>query len=378
LATHPLTTRIRDFALELGFVDAGFAPAGPSPDAPRLLEWLEAGHAGEMGFMHERIDERCDAQVFEPTAKTVISLLAPYPDVPDAVADSICRYALGDDYHLVLDEKLRALAAFVHAEAGTTAMPRAAVDGAPVLERSIAVQAGIGWLGKSGMVISQTLGSYVLLSELFVDVEIASDRDPHPDRCGRCTRCIDVCPTKAIIAPYTIDARLCIAYLTIEHRGAIPRELRPLIGSHLFGCDLCQSICPWNGEDGPEPMPEFTPRREVVFTDAEAALAMTQSEFSKRFARSPVKRAKRAGLARNAAIVLGNSGEREWVGALARALSEHDVALVRGHAAWALGRLGGLASELALRVADAQETDAYVRDEIRAAQGATDARSARR
>lgn len=363
-----LAALIAERAHDLGFLRTGFAPVGPQRHAPHLRQWLEDGFAGDMGYMHARLDERTDTSVFAPEARTVIALAAPYVGGPDnALTERISRYALGDDYHKVLADKLDALAAFVRAEAGAEVATKRAVDGAPVLERNVAVDAGLGWLGKSAMVLHQHSGSWFFLAELFVSAEIAPNEHAHPDRCGRCTRCLDACPTGAIVAPYRVDARKCISYLTIEHRGPIPRGLRPQLGGHLFGCDICQSVCPWNHRGEPPAMQAFAPRPEVVAADAVAVLRMSQAEFSATFRNSPIKRAKRAGLARNAAVVLGNSGDRLWTGELVAALRGDADPLVRGHAAWALGAVGGWSATLALELAAGVEDDAYVREEIRAA-----------
>lgn len=363
-----LAALIAERAHDLGFLRTGFAPVGPQRHAPHLRQWLEDGFAGDMGYMHARLDERTDTSVFAPEARTVIALAAPYVGGPDnALTERISRYALGDDYHTVLADKLDALAAFVRAEAGAEVATKRAVDGAPVLERNVAVDAGLGWLGKSAMVLHQHSGSWFFLAELFVSAEIAPNEHAHPDRCGRCTRCLDACPTGAIVAPYRVDARKCISYLTIEHRGPIPRGLRPQLGGHLFGCDICQSVCPWNHRGEPPAMQAFAPRPEVVAADAVAVLRMSQAEFSATFRNSPIKRAKRAGLARNAAVVLGNSGDRLWTGELVAALRGDADPLVRGHAAWALGAVGGWSATLALELAAGVEDDAYVREEIRAA-----------
>lgn len=363
-----LAALIRERAAELGFLRAGVLPVGPVSHAAHYERWLRDGFDGEMGYLRERLDERLDTSVHAPEARSVIALAAPYDgDVTPDLAARIARYAVGDDYHQVLAERLDALAGFVRAEAGADVWTRSAVDGAPVLERNLAVDAGIGWLGKSAMVLHQADGSWFFLAELFVGAEIDDEPAPHADRCGTCTRCLDACPTGAIVAPYRVDARRCISYLTIEHRGPIPRALRPLLGGHLFGCDVCQEVCPWNHHGSPSGLAEFAARPEVRAADAVAVLRMSQRDFSETFRGSAIKRAKRSGLARNAAVVLGNAGDRMWVGELAAALAEDPEPLVRGHAAWALGRLGGWAARLGLELAARVEDDAYVRDEIRAA-----------
>ncbi len=363
-----LASLIRERASELGFLRAGVLPVGPLSHAEHFDAWLADGFDASMGYMRERTDERKDTSVHAPQARSVIALAAPYAGTiaPD-LATRVARYAVGDDYHQVLAERLDALAAFVRAEAGADVWTRSAVDGAPVLERNVALDAGLGWLGKSAMVLHQQDGSWFFLAELFVSVEVDDDPTHHPDRCGTCTRCIDACPTGAIVAPYRVDARRCISYLTIEHRGPIPRGLRPQLGAHLFGCDICQEVCPWNHHGSPPALDAFAPRDEVAAADAVAILRMDQRTFSGTFRGSAIKRAKRGGLARNAAVVLGNQGDRIWTGELAAALRSDPDAVVRGHAAWALGALGGWAAKLGLELAARVEDDAYVREEIRAA-----------
>ena len=362
-----LQRRIVERAQELGFISVGFTPAGPLSDAPHLVRWLENGFAGEMDYMHRHQALRTDSRGLLAGARTVIALAAAYPSMRDAPGwpESVARYALGDDYHDVLRGRLRLLAEFVRAESGADVHDRPAVDSAPLLERNVAVDAGLGWLGKSSMVIHQQRGSWTLLGELVVDIDIEPDHSPHPDRCGRCTRCIDQCPTGAIVGPYQVDARKCISYLTIELRGPIPRGLRRAVGNHLFGCDICQSVCPWNSRADNAVMQELQVRPEVAKTTAMAVLRMSQDEFSEVFRGSAIKRTKRRGLGRNAAVVLGNSGDTDVVPLLMQVLATHDEPLVRGHAAWALGMLDTGSARAALRQACAREQDSYVGEEIR-------------
>ena len=317
--------------------------------------------------MHRHQALRTDSRGLLPGARTVIALAAAYPSMREEPAwpESIARYALGDDYHDVLRGRLRLLADFVRAESGAEVNDRPAIDSAPILERNVAVDAGLGWLGKSSMVIHQQRGSWTLLSELVVDIDIDPDHTTHPDRCGRCTRCIDQCPTGAIVAPYQVDARKCISYLTIELRGPIPRGLRRAVGNHLFGCDICQSVCPWNSRGDHAVMQELQVRPEVAKTTAMSVLRMSQEEFSQVFRGSAIKRTKRRGLARNAAVVLGNSGDSDMVPLLAQVLLGHDEPLVRGHAAWALGVFNTGSARAALRQACTREQDSYVEEEIR-------------
>lgn len=363
---------IRERAEELGFAKVGIVPTGPMRHAEHLHQWLADGFHGAMGYMENRVEIREDTRRIEPWARTVVAVSAPYrgPQPDDEWGARWARYAVGDDYHSVLWDRLEALAAFIRIETGAEVSARPATDSAPVLERNVAIDAGTGWLGKSAMVIDQEWGSYTLLAELFVSIDLEELGDAHPDRCGTCTACIDQCPTGAIIGPYRVDARRCISYLTIETRGPIPRSMRPLIGGHLFGCDICQEVCPWNRRAPRQPIEPFAHRPELVALDAVAVLRCSAMEFSEIFRRTAIKRTRRKGLARNAAVVLGNTGDRTWVGELTAALRGHDEPLVRGHAAWGLGAIGGPPARLALELALGGEPDPYVREEIRLARAA--------
>ena len=364
-----IASLIQERALELGFVRCAIVPVGPASQVDHFERWLADGFHGEMAYLEKYRSIRADTSLLEPWARSVVVVAAPYEGNSAGTEYSArwARYCVGDDYHGLLWQNLKALAAFIEAETGAECRSRPATDSAPILERSLAVESGIGWLGKSSMVITQGVGSYYFLAELFVSADLEESRSEHPDRCGTCTSCIDACPTGAIVGPYRVDARRCISYLTIEQRGPIPRQLRALIGGHLFGCDICQEVCPWNGKESPLPMPDFTARPEVTALDAAAVLRCTAEEFSRIFADSAVKRSRRKGLARNAAVVLGNSGDRTWVGELTAALRGHDIELVRGHAAWGLGALGGASARAFLELAHVSEESEYVREEIRAA-----------
>ena len=360
---------IQERAAELGFVGCAIVPVGPATQADRFDEWLSDGFQGEMGYLERYRELREDTSRIEPWARSIVVLAAPYEGgaAGEGYGDRWARYCVGDDYHGVLWHSLKALAAFIEAETGAECRSRPATDSAPILERNLAVDAGIGWQGKSSMVITQGVGSYYFLAELFVSQDLEEARSEHPDRCGTCTACIDRCPTGAIVGPYRVDARRCISYLTIEQRGPIPRAMRPLVGGHLFGCDICQEVCPWNGKGSPAPMADFIARPELIAMDAAAVLRCTAEDFSRIFKDSAVKRTRRKGLARNAAVVLGNSGDRSWAGELAAALRGHDFELVRGHAAWALGAVGGASARGFLELARVNEESEYVAEEIRSA-----------
>jgi epoxyqueuosine reductase len=280
----------------------------------------------------------------------------------------VARYAWGLDYHEVFKDKLAALHAWVEERLGRKVEVRALVDTARIVDRAVAQRAGLGWYGKNTNLLNRERGSWVLLGELLLDVELAPD-EPVRTHCGSCARCMPACPTGALIAPGVLDNDRCISYLTIELRGPIPRHMRPLMGDWVFGCDICQEACPVNRKAVPGNHPEFAPEAGIgPSPNLIELLAMTEDEFRARFKHSPVRRARWAGLRRNAAVALGNVGGRPAIPALVRAL-HGESPLVRGHAAWALGRIGGDAADLALFGRLQLEGDEWVREEIELALG---------
>jgi len=378
---------IRDAALALGFGRVGFCPIEPFADAGRALEhWLDAGHHGEMTFMTGQ--SRAEPRSLLPQAKTLIVVALAYdrggPLPPSASAAPparagaretvqrplspralVARYARGADYHGVMKERLRLLADRCAALSGRAVLARPCVDTAPLLEREAARRAGIGFSAKNTMTIAPGLGSYVLLGELLIDIEVAPTGALGSAGCGSCRSCLDACPTGAFSDAYTLDARRCISYLTIELRGPIPRELRPAIGRWVFGCDVCQEVCPFNHSSKPRPSDEaLAPRPGTSDLELCALLSLGSAGHRRLVRNSALKRINRASLQRNAAVALGNSGEPSVVPALAAALATNASALVRGHAAWALGRIGTDAAQAALAEARARETDAFARQEI--------------
>lgn len=265
-----LTADIKRRARALGFDLVGISPAGPLPDSQRYKNWLSMGHAGKMHYLERRVERREDVRNILPGAKSVITCGlnynsgAPYStDCRDSGKGWIARYTWGDDYHDVMDEKLAALSDFIRTETRGSAEIMRYSDTGPVLERAHARYGGAGWIGKNTCLINQETGSWIFLGELITDIELEYD-SPVPDRCGTCTRCLDACPTGALTAPYTLDSRLCISYLTIELKDKIPFGLRPGVGSNIFGCDICQDVCPWNrkapvtGEASFQPRPGST------------------------------------------------------------------------------------------------------------------------
>jgi epoxyqueuosine reductase len=358
---------LSDRAADLG-LEAGASGPEPGAEGPRFLRWLAEGRHAAMAWLERDPDRRLDARAVVAGARSVISVALPYAHGPREDADDdrprglVARYARGEDYHRVLLEKVKALAATL---GDLEARPY--VDTGPILEKPRAQRAGLGWSGKHTNLVSRRHGSWFFLGAIVTrrDVEPGPAEDDH---CGTCTRCLDVCPTGAIRPdePYRLDARLCISYLTIEHRGPIPRELRPAIGAWIFGCDLCLDVCPWNRFAQPVREARLLPRPALVNPVLTELLAWTQEDFSAALQHSPLKRTKRRGLLRNVAIALGNAGDRSAVPALALCLRQEAEPLVRGHAAWALGRLGGAAARAALEAARADD-DPFVREEVEAA-----------
>ena len=388
VADGDLTKRIKEYARAVGFDAVGVARAEPfAEDRAVLRERIAAGHfSGLSWFTAERADFSSDPRNLLPTARSIISLAMSYrpQGLPQddaglgergAPRGRISAYAWGRDYHAVLKERMERVVAFMRDACGPAQQARTLVDTARILDRAAARRAGVGWVGKHSNVITKAAGSWVFLGEILTELELEPD-EPLRTNCGSCDLCMRACPTGAIVAPYVVDSNRCISYLTIEHRGAIPRELRPLMGNWIFGCDLCQDVCPPNLRPGVPAHEEFRPGAADPAPEQDDAspgtpeliplLTISPEAFRRRFGRTPVKRAKREGLQRNVAVALGNSGDRAAVPALDCALREA-TPLVRAHAAWALGRLGGADAAAALRSALASEEDGEVRAEIEAA-----------
>jgi epoxyqueuosine reductase len=327
---------IKSRAKELGLDTCGITGADPARHAAFYQQWVADGKAGEMQWLTRDPARRSDLGAVLPGARSVIVAGLNYWQPQPKGRGRIARYALGEDYHHVLLEKLVALAAEISCSPG--ALAKVYVDTGPVLEKPLAERAGIGWQGKSTMLINPKLGPWLLLGEIITTLELEPDA-PQRDHCGTCSRCITACPTGAIAAPYQLDARHCIAYLTIELKGSIPEELRPLIGDRVYGCDECLDVCPWNRFAQTTREARFLARPEEDGRDQlHALLEITQPEFKRRFARSPILRVKRRGLLRNVCVVLGNIGTADDLPALRRA-AQHEEPLVREHAAWAIGEI---------------------------------------
>jgi epoxyqueuosine reductase len=371
-----LVDDVKGMALEAGFDLVGIASAEPLREAEEsTLEWMREGMAAGMGWItEERVHLSCDPIRLLPGARSIIALARAYPSQVDPGSGTtevprgrIARYALGDDYHDVLPPRMRQLLETISSSLGVRPSSRLFVDSSPLSERAVAVRAGLGWFGKNGCLLTGR-GSLLLLAEILTDLELQPDRPIRRD-CGRCRICLERCPTGALVAPYRVDSRRCISYLTIEHKGAIPVELRPLMGNWVFGCDVCQEVCPHNRLPRSFEERAFAPRMGVGATPALLPLlSLDGPGFKSLFRGSPVLRTKRRGLLRNVAVALGNAGDPAAVPALSVALEDPEP-LIRGHAAWALGRIGGKQARTALDRSLAIEAEDEVRGEIRSALG---------
>ncbi len=369
MATSTLTEQVFAAAREEGFDHCAAAPIGSLAAAVRLREWLAGQMHGSMAWLARDPERRGDPAQVVPAARTVLVVARNYftghAATEDPRAGRISRYAWGDEYHDSTQKAVRRLYDRI-GDLAPGAAGRYYVDTGPVMEKAWAEVAGLGWIGKHTNVVRSGDGSWFFLGAIVLDIELAYG-EPARDHCGTCTACIDVCPTGAIVAPYVLDARRCISYLTIENRGPIPIEFRAPIGNRIFGCDDCQDVCPWNrfAVPGASAAP-FAPRPGNQTPSLLELFQLDLDEFRLRFRRSPVKRAKFEGFRRNVAVALGNSGDVRAVRPLCEALTE-DSALVRGHSAWALGLLGGDEAIRALRATLQREQDAWVHAEVSAA-----------
>ncbi len=363
-----LTHRIRAEARRLGFFKTGVAAAGPLPWQQPFDSWLAQGMQGEMGYVARQADKRRNPSLILDDIRSILILAMNYfssADFQDEPRQGrISRYAWGDDYHRLMTDRLRELLAFIQ-----RGEPKARglyyADTGPIMEKSWGAQTALGWMGKHSNLISREQGSWFFLGVILLSCELEYDAAEN-DYCGSCTSCISACPSGAIVAPYVVDARLCISYLTIELKGAIPRHLRPLIGNRIFGCDDCQEVCPWNRFAVATAEQAFWPREGNLAPDLTQWAAITTEEFNARFRNSPVRRAKRDGFVRNVVVALGNSHQPEVIPALTKALGDSS-ALVRGHAPWALGEIHAHEARAALVSAGKVETDPWVLEEIKCA-----------
>jgi len=371
-----LTHQLRHKARELGFNLVGVTPARPAARLAAYLRWIAAGMHGEMGYMArpDRVARRLDPGQILSGVRSLVCVGLDYapawrpPDelLHDPGRGRIANYAWGADYHAVMTPRLEALAEWLRAQAPADSVrSRVYVDTGAILERDHAETAGLGFTGKNTLLIHPRRGSWLFLGELLTTLPLAYDapRAPLPT-CGSCRRCLDACPTNAFPQPYVLDARRCISYLTIELKGWIPRDLRPLLGNWVYGCDVCQEVCPFNRFAQATPETAFHPPvADAIAPPLLDLLALDEAAFQTRFARSPIRRIKRARLVRNACVAAGNWGSPTAVPILTHLLADPEP-LVRGHAAWALRRIGGTVAETAVAAALSHEIDPRVREEM--------------
>ena len=364
MSKQDLKEVIANKAYAVGFSKVGFTDARLEREEAHLNEWLRRGYHGEMGWMERAPERRTDGARVLPEARTLVCCALNYyqgPPTDEPLAGVISSYARGTDYHDVLQEKLEQLASFIEE---TCHVPtKLYVDTGPVLEKSYAAAAGLGWLGKHSNLLSQDGSSWFFLGEILVPLELPLDSEAR-DHCGTCKRCIDACPTDAIVEPYVVDSRLCISYLTIELRGFIPRKLRPLIGNRIYGCDDCQDVCPWNRFAKKSEESAFFAREPLASMDLIEMMSMSREAFLDATRKSAIRRARYPGFLRNVAVALGNSGDPKAIAPLVDALA-HEEPLVRGHAAWALAHLGDPRTQSNLETRLAVEEDEAVSEEIR-------------
>ncbi|MER3436513.1 MAG: tRNA epoxyqueuosine(34) reductase QueG [Chloroflexota bacterium] len=367
-----LTARIKQLAAKNGLAIAAVTTAEAFPELAEYLErHIRAGRmSGLDWFTVERAAFSADPRNLQASAQSIVTVGIPYwsrglrkPD-DDEPRGRIARYAWGLDYHEVIKERLHRLHAAIEQEVGRKVEARFLVDTARIVDRAVAARAGLGWYGKHTCLIVPGHGSWVMIGELLLDLELAPDPPLQRD-CGRCSLCLDACPTGAIVAPYVVDTPRCLSFQTIEQRGVIPLALRPLLGDWVFGCDVCQEVCPYTRAAKDAPDPAFLPRRlEHAFPPLRWLLRMTEEEFRCVYRGTAVMRARRRGLARNAAVALGNIGTEEDVPCLAATAESHDEPLVRAHAIWALSRIGGAAARTVIERQWRREPDELVRTEI--------------
>jgi epoxyqueuosine reductase len=340
-----LEQRLKQQAHTLGFELAGIAPATPADGFDRLREWLARGFAGTMDYMHRHEEARRHPSSVLPEVRSIVMVAMNYR--PSAEPETLSRerpnegliscYARGSDYHDVLRDRLNCLLDWLRQER-PDCLGRGVVDTAPLLERDFARRAGLGWFGKNTMLLNKRLGSYFFIGALLVNLDLASDPPHTASHCGTCTACLDACPTSAFAGPGLLDARRCISYLTIEHRGDVPVELRAGLSDWVFGCDVCQEVCPWNHKAPAGVEPALQARPDMERLDLIEVLDLSEKEFRRRFRGTALMRTKRRGLLRNAALVLGNAGEASALPALHRALKDTEP-LIREAARWAIEQI---------------------------------------
>lgn len=368
----PFSRQLKARAWELGFHLTGICPAVTPRGTDPLNRWLDSGYAGRMDYMANRRAAYESPSFLLAGARSLVMLGMHYrtaaPVEPEIGQGRISCYAWGErDYHDLIRQRLHQLADWFR-EFFPEARTRCVVDTAPLLEREFAQRAGLGWIGKNTLLLNPRAGSYFFLAALLTDQVLAYDAPQEKNYCGTCTACLDACPTGALLRPFVLDASRCISYLTIEHHDAIPRELRPAMEPWIFGCDACQTVCPWNRFAPQSPLADFAPRPETNPADLASLFELDEETFRQRYRQTPLWRAHRRGLLRNAALVLGNQRSEKGLPALTRGLTDPEP-VVRGASAWALGELESEAARHLLQQRLAQETDPEVRREIEAAVG---------
>jgi epoxyqueuosine reductase len=338
-----LPQAVKDEAHRLGFTLAGLTTPEPPPHWPAYEHWLSMGRHGSMDYLADR--RRANPCLVLPECRSILVLAMGYPNPGSTPqnkgprpAGRVAAYAWGCDYHLFLPERLKTLASFIETQVGSPVPHRWYTDTGPLLERDLAQRAGLGWIGKNTCLIHPKIGSYFLLAEILLGIELEPDVPFSADHCGKCTRCITACPTGCILPDRTLDARRCLSYLTIENKNEIPPDLRLQMGNRVFGCDTCQQVCPWNRFANQEHDPAFNTRPGLSNPDLVAELALRPQEFNLKFKDNPVLRSKRRGYLRNVAVALGNSGDPGALSALERAVQDSEP-LVREHAIWALEQI---------------------------------------
>jgi len=364
-----ITQIIKEEGFRLGFDLIGVAPVGDYPESQYYKKWLNKGYEATMSYMSKNPGRREDVRNIMPGAKSVISCALNYnSDYPYSVSQKdrnkgwIARYAWGDDYHGIVNEKLNTLKSFIIENIEDEFNSKVYVDTGPVLERMYGKYSGVGWVGKNTCIINQEMGSWLFLGEIITNLELDYDSQV-PDRCGTCTECIDRCPTNAIREPYVLDSSSCISYFTIENKGEIPDKYREAIGNNVFGCDICQDVCPWNINANNETDDAFLPREGLFQPDLGYLLGLEQEEFSSIFKNSPIKRAKRKGIIRNVLVAIGNSGSSEYVDLVYNLLDDIDP-MIRSHAVWTLWKIQGQQCLTALKSMLKSETDENVLSEL--------------
>ena len=334
---------LQERARELGFIDCRCTTAEPPATAPQLTAWLADGRQGEMGYLARNAAKRVDPQLVLPGARSIITLAASYhsprPEVnpPPSGAGQIARYARHNDYHEVLGEQLRQLSAWLEIQGGLGTRSLWYVDTGPLLERDLAQRAGLGFVGKHTNLISRRFGNWIFLAEILTTLELEPDAAEN-NHCGSCTRCLTACPTQAITAPFQLDARRCISYLTIELKGSIPVEFRPAIGNRIYGCDDCLAACPWNRFAQAGRLMQEHERKDLAAPDLLALLALDDAGFKHKFAGTPMLRTKRRGVLRNVCVALGHVGDQRALPALEKAATDPEP-LIAEHARWAIAQI---------------------------------------